>query len=200
MKSLNQCHCAPSVCAAMILLAGCGNSQMLIGQPSTGEPATAKRVAYTLPAANTSTSEVLTASHVSLHSVTCSGLVFRVRFRTQGKAEGPLSGSFTAQGFWNLDGINSAGFHESFTITSGSSQVSGRMHLAGGHHPIPRMTCGRDAELSRGTMQYTTHNGYKGLAKTEIIERTDFSETLSNFQQMVRVASQRVGHVGAGLR
>ncbi len=178
MNRLSLSRCALSVCVAAILLAGCGGSQGLIGQL-----AAAKQDRYGQAPSELSGSEVLTASHVRLHTIMCSGPYGEVRFRTEGMANGPLSGSFTAHGVWTFHFLTSWSFHESFTITSGSSHISGQIVPI--HFKEPSMYCGHGAYFGPSTrgFHYKTHSGYKGRVKIEIIKRNDFNETLLDFSK-----------------
>lgn len=176
MKSLNSSRCALCVCAAAILLAGCGGSQGL-----TGQSATAKQDGYGRASSELSGSEVLTASQVRIHTIEC-GSVGDVSFRTQGKAEGLLPGSFTAKGRWDYRIFLGWGFRELFTITSGSSQVLGKVSIFS-EGTSPPMSCGHGAYFGPGTLYYKIHGEHKDQVLVNIIKRNDFSETLSDFRE-----------------
>jgi hypothetical protein len=179
MNSLSLSRCALSVCVAGMLLAGCGGSQGLIGRSATGQPATAKQLGYKLTATDLSSSEVLTASHVRIETgCTVGGGIdtYYAHFRAQGNATGPFAGIFTAKGGWEyVASLGGSGyiFHESFTITSGSSQISGRIHS---NKPFT-VTC-PPRTFGPSTMHYKTNNGHTGKVRVKIIKRNDFSETL----------------------
>jgi hypothetical protein len=182
MKTSELSRYALSFCAAATMLAGCGGSQGLIGQSATGQPATAKQAGYNLAYPDRSSSEVLTASHVRLHTLDCSSGV-TVAFRTEGKAEGPLPGSFAAKGEWGFRIFNTWYFDESFAITSGSSQVSGKISVVSEGTVPPMGLCGSDPYFGPDTLHYKTHSGYKGRVKIEIINGNDFNETLTDFRK-----------------
>ena len=178
---------ALSVCTATFVLLGCGGSQGLIGQSATGQRATAKQLGYNPTAPDFSGSEVLSASYSRIHARCYQGLIsFTIgRFRAQGNATGPFPGTFTAEGGW--DDVFSFPyitylFRESFTITSGPFQISGRVlsrrkNYAG---------CA-PAEFGPATLNYRVHSGiysgHKGQVQISVIKRNDFSETLSRFRK-----------------
>ncbi len=54
-----------------------------------------------------------------------------VSFTASGTATGPYPGTFTATGYWELDLLVLSAFHESFTITSGTTTVTGTADYTG---------------------------------------------------------------------
>ena len=103
-----------------------------------------------------------------------------------GNAAGPYPGTFLASGNWKIRFYAIQGgligfwfFYERFTITSGSSKISGTIKgrgegSEGSHQFFP--TC---ESLGPSNMQYTSNSG-SGNADIEIIQKGkgDFSETL----------------------
>jgi hypothetical protein len=85
-----------------------------------------------------------------------------------GTAKGPYPGTFTASGGWTSGEHIGHSFIESFTISSGSSQVTGSISFhtfSGQGGPV-------------GTYQYVSSVG-NGTAQVEVIRRKDFRETFS---------------------
>lgn len=113
------------LCAAAALLGGCGGS----GQsPNPMAQAPLDRLR-----SDSSGNEVLNGkihTHCKNHA---SGLRSTCTFRTThpGKATGPYPGTFTATGSYGIDfAPYSRGFNESFTIISGSSEITGSISCA----------------------------------------------------------------------
>jgi hypothetical protein len=69
--------------------------------------------------------EVFNASDVSVKNTTCSYYNLETVFNATGKAKGPYPGTFTASGSWKHQHNLTWSFNESFTITSGTSTISG---------------------------------------------------------------------------
>ena len=85
-----------------------------------------------------------------------------------GTAKGPYPGTFTASGGWTSGEHIGHSFIESFTISSGSSQVTGSISFhtfSGQGGPV-------------GTYQYQSSVA-NGTAQVEVIRRKDFRETFS---------------------
>jgi hypothetical protein len=85
-----------------------------------------------------------------------------------GTAKGPYPGTFTARGNWSSGEHIGHSFIELFTISSGSSQVTGSISFhtfSGQGGPV-------------GTYQYQSSVA-NGTARVEVIRRKDFRETFS---------------------
>jgi hypothetical protein len=180
--------CVVAATALFATLTGCGGSQVGVGSPQ-GMPAfTAQRVtgARGKPS-NRSGEEVLRATSVQIaHSGSPCDYVgpyvdWTNTFAASGTATGVFPGSFTASGFWRYwhdfsTGTSGWRFDESFTITSGSCQLTGSIP-AGSPAPFPRFRCKRPPAFGRATFKYMTSNE-SGNAKIETIRPTEFNEAL----------------------
>jgi hypothetical protein len=96
-----------------------------------------------------------------------------VSFRVQGKAEGPLPGSFTAQGSEDYTLFTAGRFRESFTITSGSSKILGRIYA--GYSSLPPITCPPGTEIGPATLDYKIHGKHRDQVLITIIKRNDYA-------------------------
>jgi len=153
---------ALSVTAA--ITAGCGGSQSQLGAAGTLPQVATQRIPIAgHRGSDPSSPEILTASHVAIkarcvgsphYSETCTA-----NFKTQGTAGGPLSGRFVARGYWFEWILNRWSFRESFTISSGSSSLSGTISAGAERNPPYRMTFGPDPEFGPATLKYKVQNG-----------------------------------------
>ena len=106
------------ICAAVAILAGCGGSQMSIGQPTGVQSPTLVRASLSL------NGEMFAAKAMQVKRNCQFGLGSVVEFSAKGTASGPVPGSFTAKGK-AYEGMSFFDFHESFTIISGKQRVFG---------------------------------------------------------------------------
>jgi hypothetical protein len=101
------------------------------GGAFTSADQTSSSVALSILPDGTLRGEVLTAKIVSVHyRVSTCGVKCQwdTNFKASGVATGPYPGTFVAEGGWDGGFAYSSGdFHESFTITSGTRTVSGRV-------------------------------------------------------------------------
>jgi hypothetical protein len=180
-----------SVCAAAAMLAGCGGSTQFsspTGQAPTGNAIASKRVAspgFVMPEridANSSGTEVLIGKAKLIKPChTIRGKHGKnqgssTNFGAHGNATGPYPGIFTASGGWTISS-NSVHqpfwtFAETFTITTGSSTISGTMNKIGFSY-LP-FTC---TVVENLTVPYTI-GSVSGNAVISIIQKQDFSERL----------------------
>ncbi len=197
MRTISSAHYALGICAAAIILAGCGGSTQLpnpVAPTSLGGAGTGFRVTspnFATPervGPNSSSAEKLTGmarlhacqiKYISNGNVII-GEEYRRDFHAQGRAKGPYTGTFIASGHWiftyeyPLEFWALAG---DFTITSGSSKVSGTITGRGSLSP-PRAKGSRCKSFGpKHNLQYTSNHG-SGDAKIKIIQEGDFSETL----------------------
>lgn len=148
MRTISSSHYALGICAAAIILAGCGGATQFpnpVAQTSIGGAGTAFRV--TSPS-------FATAERVGSDSSSSERLIGTVKrrchkeadninrrwFNASGKAAGPYPGTFTAKGQWWTQDVRGLDwrFHESFIIRSGTSTLSGTIGEGpevGGHIP-----------------------------------------------------------------
>lgn len=130
MGILNLSRFALSICAAVILFAGCGGgSQLPIGQLTNGKQVSHK-VATQKSAAQRFLSlygEMFTATGVRRDCHTNGQNYTKVIFKAYGYATGPLPGTFSTHG--HGIGYYAQGYHlnfrERFTIISSSRHLSG---------------------------------------------------------------------------
>jgi hypothetical protein len=119
MKTILQAHHTLSICVAAAMLAGCGGSAQLPGATAQAPLVRAR--------SNSSGNEVL-KGRVHTHCKYHAGLFTSCDFHTKspGKAMGPYPGTFTASGSYEQqEWYPFYSFGESFTITSGASQITG---------------------------------------------------------------------------
>jgi hypothetical protein len=169
---------------ALALLAGCAGSAAAV-PPVSSPPVATQSVA-------TGAHEVLTASQVTITNT--NGLpLYTESFQVRGKASGPFVGSFIAKGSWQR-GVDNVDFHETFTIitnsacsiclpffvsgTIGGSIVFGARHAHGGE---PAFMIRAYDRFGPAHFSYTIEHGTGGPALVDIIRRSKFSETLSDF-------------------
>ena len=179
---------AINVCAVAAMLAGCGGLMQPVAQRSPGSARTGFRItspSYPIPqrvGPNSSGTEVLTGKAKLIKPChRTSGKHSREQswstgFSAGGKAKGPFPGTFTAGGFWS-GGCNiihqcSSLFDETFTITSGSSTISGTMQTFDLYGLL--FTCRVVQNL---TVPYTS-GSVSGNALINVIQKKDFSEAL----------------------
>lgn len=173
------------------MLAGCGGSTQLpnpTAQTPVGNAITSKRVAspsFATPermGADSSGTEVLTGKAKLIKPCrTIRGKHGKnqgssTSFSAHGNATGPYPGTFTASGSWTIS-FNSVHqpfwtFAETFTITTGSSMISGTMNKIGFSY-LP-FSCTVVENLA---VPYTS-GSVSGNALINIIQKQDFSETL----------------------
>jgi len=139
MNSLNLSRCALGFAVTAILLAGCGG-----GLPSSIDAPVAQNAATTryvprpiLLVHSDSKISGETFTSTSVRSRCHGKQTMRGSFHAHGSASGPVPGTFTASG--NAGQSNQGhshmrtwGFEETFTITSGSQEVSGSVSSGGG--------------------------------------------------------------------
>ena len=183
------CH-ALSFCAAAAILTGCGGSTQFpnpTAQTPVGNAIPQERVespSFATPeriGANSSANEVLTGEaklikpchtirgpHGGKHGSITS-------FSAHGNATGPYPGTFTASGSWTVSCNRvlqcSWTFNETFTITSGSSTISGTAGTLG-FYGAPGC-----AVVNNLTVPYTS-GSVSGNALINTIQKQHFSETL----------------------
>jgi hypothetical protein len=119
MKAISPAHYRLSVCAAAALLAGCGGSAQV--------PNSTAQAALVRARSSSSGDEVL-KGRVHTQCKYHGGLFTTCEFHTKGpgKATGPYPGTFTASGgYEQQEEYPFYSFGESFTITSGASQITG---------------------------------------------------------------------------
>ncbi|MGB8909758.1 MAG: hypothetical protein WCC84_13530 [Candidatus Cybelea sp.] len=119
MNTISRVPYGLSVCVAAAMLAGCGGSAQL---PNPATQAPLGRIG-----SNSSGNEVL-KGRVHTHCKYHAGLFTSCEFHTKGpgKATGPYPGTFTASGgYEQQEWYPFYSFGESFTITSGTSQITG---------------------------------------------------------------------------
>ncbi|MGB8907317.1 MAG: hypothetical protein WCC84_01075 [Candidatus Cybelea sp.] len=168
MKTISGVPYALSVCAATVLLAGCGGSAQLpnpVAQTPLGNTGTVDRstspsiVSSNHPNSGGGKVERLTAPRV--HNGSCGGNGFEewCGFHARGTAAGPYPGTFFARSelreYWSSCAYWT--FEEKFIITSGASKTVGTIDASG---------CGGSISIP-GVYQYTTTNGYSGSVKIQ---------------------------------
>ncbi|MGB8965121.1 MAG: hypothetical protein WCB99_05730 [Candidatus Cybelea sp.] len=191
MKTILPKHYALSVCVAATMLVGCGGSTQFPNSPaqaSFGSAGTAFHFAspsFATPErmrANSSGNEALTGK--AKITKPCHAIRgphgkrqgSSTTFSAHGNATGPYPGAFTASGSWEFFPTRffhqQWTFNETFTITSGSSTISG---TAGnlGFYGAP-FSC---TVVENLTVPYTS-GSVSGNALINIIQKQDFSETL----------------------
>jgi hypothetical protein len=178
MKRSTRCNANIGIVAAIICaaasLAGCG------GSSQAANPATQMLEGSAMLSRSSST-EVLTGTAKlvykcrKMRGMHGKHLGWSTGFSAHGTATGPYPGTFTANGSW---AFYFGRFHgsgdlvESFSITSGSSTISGSVKYVDFYSPP--FTC---AQVQNLTVPYTIGSQY-GSALIDVIEKGDFSETL----------------------
>lgn len=135
-------RCALGLCAAAAILGGCSGAGQIPSPtaqtPISNTSTTAFRVAspsYATPqrvVPSSSGDEVLQGklhTHCKYHA----GLFTTCNFHTTqpGKATGPYPGTFTAEGSYEDSFLVGDSFGESFTLISGSSEITGSISCGG---------------------------------------------------------------------
>jgi hypothetical protein len=189
MKTISRVPYALSVCAVAAMLTGCGGSTQFpnpTAQTPVGNAINSKRVA----SPSFATSERVGSHSSSTEALTGKAKLIkpchtirgkhgknqgsRTTFSAHGKATGPYPGTFTASGSWTTS-CNRVfqcfwTFGETFTITSGSSTISGTAFTPG----FGQLSC---TVVENLTVPYTS-GSVSGSALINIIQKQDFSETL----------------------
>jgi hypothetical protein len=178
-----------SVCVAITILAGCSGSAQLpnpIAQAPLGNGRIADDAAFLKAAAPARSdlfstgSELLTGVNFRFHPK-CphegpEPRSWSETFSASGTATGPYPGTFTGQGSWeavaHLPQFEFWSFDESFTITSGTSQVSGTISAYASAYPGPDSCTG----FGPAVLQYTTKS-VQGNANVKVT-KYHFGETL----------------------
>ncbi len=183
MKTISRVPYALSVCIVGAMLAGCGGSTQFpnpAAQTPVGNAITSKRAAspsFTTPRVGSDSSS--TERLIGIAKLKCryESDIPTTSFRASGTATGPYPGTFTAKGGWwfynSLQGLIWA-FHESFTIRSRTSTVSGTFFPGtegGGRTPWCRRFV--------NSVPYTS-GSKTGNARVNI-QRSDFREDLLSF-------------------
>ena len=190
MKHISRAHYVLSVCAAAAMLAGCGGATQFpnpTAQTAVGNALTSKAVTSPNSAmpermgANSSGNEVLTGKAKlikpchAIHGKHGKGGGWSTHFSAHGNATGPYPGTFTASGSWTVSCNRvlqcSWTFNETFTITSGSSTISGTAGTLG-FYGAPGC-----AVVNNLTVPYTS-GSVSGNALINTIQKQHFSETL----------------------
>lgn len=120
-----------SFCIAAVVMAGCGGSQDLAGQPSRVYSIASRAIVHS----DTTSSEVLQTRHLYYVACAPSGSSEQGWFKVRGMATGKFPGSFTAHGFIrsafpsNRHGTWS--YDSTFTIKAGSQTIKGRVKGSG---------------------------------------------------------------------
>jgi hypothetical protein len=183
MKTVLHGHYALSVCAAAATLAGCSGSARLpnpTAQTALGNTGATFRVvspSFATPepvGPNSSGTEALTGKAKLIKPCHRAKHGWSASFSAHGNATGPYPGTFTASGSWGeyygRGGSEVWNFSETFTITSGSSTISGTASRPG----FGMLSC---TVLKNLTVPYTS-GSVSGNALINIIQKHDFSETL----------------------
>jgi hypothetical protein len=190
MKTTSRVPYALSVCAVAAMLTGCGGSTQFpnpTAQTPAGNAINSKRVAsprFATPervGSHSSSTEVLTGKAKLIkpcHTIRGKhgkSQGWSTTFSAHGKATGPYPGTFTASGSWSTS-CNRVfqcfwTFGETFTITSGSSTISGTAFTPG----FGQLSC---TVVENLTVPYTS-GSVSGPALINIIQKQDFSETLN---------------------
>jgi hypothetical protein len=149
MKKLSRAHYALSVCATVIMLAGCGEA-LQSPSPTAQMPFSKGGARDTLGSISGAASQRLgpdssgyegfsapkTRIHCHSYFYNPYDFGFNAKFRATGTATGPYPGTFTASGSWsyevNRGGQFSSSFQEKFAIRSGSSKISGTASMGVG--------------------------------------------------------------------
>lgn len=169
MKKLSRAQYALSVCATVIMLAGCGEA-LQSPSPTAQMPFSkggARDAFGSISGAasqrlgpDSSGNERFSApkTRIRCHSYfyNPSDFGFNTKFRATGTATGPYPGTFTASGFWNyefLHGQFSSSFQEKFAIRSGSSKIRGTASAGVGDTGVMAKT---RAMLQRSGVSRTT--------------------------------------------
>ena len=162
-------HGALSICAAVILLGGCGGNQTLSAPPAT-------HIAMSSPSLQslhlTLSGEALSASTVSMQCYhNKQNGAYAVDFKTSGAASGPLDGTFRASGSWGWNPmLRRWDFLEVFVIKGKHRlrylRISGAIYARGAGN----LTC---ADFDMSGLSYHWKRG-QGTASV-IIDPSSFS-------------------------
>lgn len=181
MRNLNLSRCALSVCVAALSLAGCSQTNSTLRQANVGIPPSG--MVRTTP--HISLPGVAGPERVGLDAsakedligtaVVYCGSGVTESFTASGTATGPYAGAFNASGEYHASRGGGAWFQETFTIYSGTLQVSGEIPMGGFPNP-PSFACPKFGPV---VFPYTSDYG-SGNAKITIRRRKHaFRERLS---------------------
>jgi hypothetical protein len=182
MKNLNLSRCGLSVCAAAMLLAGCGG---LIGQAPDGQAPIAGQMdslSMTSSSARPLVSlkgETFTASKVEIQR-SCpydrGALATQVDFQVQGKANGPEVGTFKVSGSAS-DEVEHFSFNETFEIISGSRHIHGTAHTTQGFEISCRHSDGKDSKFNVNAEYRRTHGSLDRGSTNVLLNKRSFLQT-----------------------
>jgi hypothetical protein len=173
---------ALSVCAATAILAGCSSEgspaapagpmqRISIRSDMTSRAISAK------PFTSLLSGEVLDGNQVHVVQVSCHRSRARTTFTASGSTTGSYPGTFTATGKWRFGvdqfGRNFWAFHQSFTITSGKSNIPGTIAGYGGG--LFAHSCAR---FDLSPLTYNAGEWWSGTATTTGISEGVLGETL----------------------
>lgn len=173
-----------AIFVSVLPLAGCNGLSMMPGSVQSvalsqrlGSDGYRRNAEYR---SNSLSSEVLTASKVTLKSWYRQGEAAGVLFKTDGAAAGPFPGTFTASGSWGVYGLSVCAFGESFTIKSGSSSVSGTIS---GSWPVGSKQCSAllGKKFEPVSLDYELKDGKSGRVSIRAIRKHDFHEIFFDF-------------------
>jgi hypothetical protein len=136
-----------------------------------------------LPFGSGLSGEKLTGNKVQLKVSFCNLAGGKVRFTARGKTTGPFGGTFAASGTWAFSFGHPPGssFRESFTITSGTSTISGTVRGSWSDvgPPAPPMGCSSFGPAGKeNDLTYRAGSWGSGSATTTGIMTAGFSESL----------------------
>lgn len=177
MKYLHLDRRMLSAFLAGILLAGCGASGQFSAPAAQTGLGNARSEGLWLPHRPASKRAPFKAFSEDLIGSAVTGCFEGVtsNFTASGTATGPYPGTFTASGDYHVSRGGGAWFAETFTIYSGTLEVSGEIPYGGDPSP-PVFACEKFGPI---TWPYTSNYG-SGYAKITIRKRTEsFHERLS---------------------
>lgn len=179
MKPTSRIPYALSVCAVAAMLTGCSGPGRLPNPMAEALPGNAGVPLSSSGSVGLAGTAKLgrCKEHYIHHGNVIVGEAYRTNFHAHGEATGPYNGTFVASGHWEYKyefPLALWDLVENFTITSGTSTLSGTVRGGGGTGPFP--TCTSFGPITYG-LQYTT-NYASGNAQVQIIEPHDFGETL----------------------
>jgi hypothetical protein len=162
--------------AAFLSACASGGSQLAPAGPAIGFNGVSAK-----PLTSPLSREVLSATSVQVTPIDCIHNVQSASFTASGTAAGPYPGTFVANGSWNYSvgpgGRASSAFNESFTITSGTSTVSGTIAGSWGVPPMPLNCHGFGPANKQDGLTYSS-GSWTGTARSRLITTGQLYEKL----------------------
>lgn len=181
---------APFAVFAVLALVGCAGGTQLAPASIPNSPLgrSADRAASSTPFAKalpaSLSGEVLTATNVEVTPARRCHTPYRINatFAASGTATGPYPGTFPASGTWYriFDDYTMWGFQESFTITSGSTNIQGTASTGGSFGPpTPVIRCFRFGPAGQKVhLIYSSPSGSGAMSTSRIQDNQTFIQKL----------------------